>query len=317
MEYIFLYAGQGSQREGMGKDFYEEFATYRSLIDSLEIKIKDKNLRELMEEASLEELSDTMVTQPCMAAFAAGVTQVLQELQIVPKGACGLSLGEYGALYAAEVFDAKTYVQLTANRGAYMAEASAVADFKMTAVLGLDSSKIEEICSQCSTYGYVKTVNYNCPGQYVIGGEERAVEEAEKLLKEAGAKRLVPLKVSGPFHTAYMEPAAKKLEKYLENIEFKPCKIPVAYNCLGGFASKESDSKELLKRQIQSSVYFEQNIRTFLENGFENFVEIGPGSTLSSFVKKTAAALGKKVTVISIDKVSDLKKFVFDEETGR
>ena len=308
MEYIFLYAGQGSQREGMGKDFYEEFASYRDLIDSMEMKIKGKSLKELMETASLEELSDTLVTQPCMAAFAAGVTRVLKELGVEPKGACGLSLGEYGALFAAQVFDAKTYVELTANRGAYMAEASAVADFKMTAVLGLESHKIEEICSQCSSYGYVKTVNYNCPGQYVIGGEEKAVEEAEKLLAEAGAKRLVALKVSGPFHTAFMEPAAGKLEQYLKELQFQTPVVPVAYNCLGGFAPENKEIKELLTEQIKNSVYFEQNLRTFLEAGYENFVEIGPGSTLSSFVKKTAASLGKKITVVSIDKCSDLKK---------
>ena len=310
MEYVFLYAGQGSQRVGMGADFYQEFEAYRKVLDSLDITIRDKSLRRLMEEADLEELSDTCITQPCMAAFAAGVTAVLKEMGIGPAAAAGLSLGEYGALHAAEVFSAKTYVELTANRGAYMAEASSVVDFKMTAVLGLTGEQVEECCNQCSDFGYVKTVNYNCPGQYVIGGEEKAVEKAEELLKEAGAKRLVPLKVSGPFHTAYMEPAAKKLEKYLEETEFAKPVIPVAFNSIGGFADEKQSIKELLKDQIQSSVYFEQDIKAFLEEGYENFLEIGPGSTLSSFVKKTAASLGKKVNVISIDKVSDLKKLL-------
>lgn len=308
MEYVFLYAGQGSQKEGMGIDFYQEFEPYRNLIDSLEVTVKGKGIKQLMEEATLKELSDTAITQPMMAAFGAGVTKILREKGIYPAAACGLSLGEYGALYAAGVFDEKEYIDITAHRGAYMAEASAVADFKMTAVLGLDKSTTEEICGQGEKFGYVKIVNYNCPGQYVIGGEERAVEEAEKLLKEAGAKRLVTLNVSGPFHTVFMKPAAEKLEAYLETIHFKNPKIPVAYNCLGGFSKEDSEIKKLLKKQIQSSVYFEQNIQTFLEAGYENFLEIGPGNTLSSFVKKTAASLGKKVKVITIDKVSDLEK---------
>lgn len=313
MKYVFLYAGQGSQKEAMGKDFYREFGCFRSLIDSLDIQVKGKTIKQLMEEADLEELSDTCITQPVMAAFGAGVTEVLKEKGIYPAAACGLSLGEYGALFAAEVFGPKTYVEITAERGAYMADASARSDFKMTAVLGMNSKKIEEVCEVCKDWGYVKLVNYNCPGQYVIGGEERAVKEAERRLKQEGAKRLVELKVSGPFHTDFMKPAAEKLEKYLENIPFNEPKIPVAYNCLGGFAKQGEEIKPLLKRQIQSSVYFEQNLKVFLEAGYENFLEIGPGRALSSFVKKTAAALGKQVRVITVEKVSDLENLMADK----
>lgn len=307
-KYVFLYAGQGSQKEGMGKDFYESYETYRKVIDSLSGTVQGKSVKTWMEEGTLEELSKTELTQPCMSAFAAGVTAVLAEKGILPAAACGLSLGEYGALHAAGVFDADTYVNITAHRGQYMADASSIADFKMCAVLATPIETIEAVCEECLSVGFVKTVNYNCPGQYVIGGEEKAVEEAEKRLKEQGAKRIVPLKVSGPFHTKFMQPAAEKLEQYLENISFEEPKIPVAFNCLGSFKKEEDSIKSLLKTQIQSSVYFEQNIKTFLEEGYDQFLEIGPGNTLSAFVKKTAAGLGKKVSIISIDKAEDLAK---------
>lgn len=307
-KYVFLYAGQGSQKEGMGKDFYENFEGYRKVIDSLTVTAEGRSLKSWMEEGTLEDLSKTEITQPCMAAFAAGVTAVLAEKGIEPVAACGLSLGEYGALHAAGVFDATTYVSITAHRGKYMAEASSVADFKMSAVLATPLEVIEEVCEECSLVGFVKTVNYNCPGQYVIGGEEKAVEEAERKLKERGAKRMVPLKVSGPFHTKFMQPAAEKLEEYLAPISFEEPKIPVVFNCLGGWKEKNDKIKELLIQQIQSSVYFEQGIRTLLEEGYSEFLEIGPGNTLSAFVKKTAANLGKKVTIISIDKAEDLEK---------
>lgn len=308
MEYIFLYAGQGSQKEGMGSDFYEAYPVYRQVIDNLDITVKDKNIGQWLKEGSLEELSDTSLTQPCMSAFAAGVTAVLKEKGITPSGACGLSLGEYGALYAAGVFDTKTYIELTAFRGKHMAEASRVVDFGMRAVLGLEASVIEEACAGCSDTGYVKLVNYNCPGQYVIGGEEKAVQRAEELLKEKGGKKFIPLKVSGPFHTKFMEPAAKKLEEYLEKIEFKKPEILVSVNATGDFIKEEDDIKDLLTRQIQNSVYFEQNIKSFLDKGYSDFIEIGPGSTLSSFVKKIAKAYGKAVSVTTIDKVEDLEK---------
>ena len=308
---IFLYAGQGSQREGMGRDFYEAYPAFRKMIDSLELTIKEKSIKEWLMKGTMEELSDTSLTQPCMSAFAAGVTAILKEKGIEPAGACGLSLGEYGALHAAGVFDAVTYVNLTAFRGKHMAEASSAVDFGMRAVLGLDFPVIEEACHLAGEAGYVKLVNYNCPGQYVIGGEEKAVQKAEEILKEKGGKRFIPLKVSGPFHTKFMEPAAKKLGIYLENIEFKSPRILVAANATGEFIKPEDDIKDLLTRQIQNSVYFEQNIKQFLEKGYTEFIEIGPGSTLSSFVKKIAKACDRKASVVSIDKLSDLEQLCY------
>ena len=211
MKTVFLYAGQGSQRAGMGKDLYEAFPTYRAVIDSLELSF---DVREMMHEGELAALSRTEYTQPCMSAFAAGVTAVLKEEGMMPDGACGLSLGEYGALHVAGVFDAKTYVKITEFRGAQMARAAEGKVCSMSAVLGMEASAIEEACAQCENAGFVKLVNYNCPGQYVICGDEPAVAAAESLLKEKGAKRCVRLNVGGQFHTKYMGPAGCALRTF-------------------------------------------------------------------------------------------------------
>lgn len=311
MKTVFLYAGQGSQKAGMGKDFYEAFPTYREVIDSLELSF---DLKAMMHEGEMETLSRTEYTQPCMSAFAAGVTAVLKEEGMLPDAACGLSLGEYGALHAAGIFDAKDYVKITEYRGAQMALAAEGKVCSMSAVLGMESSVIEEVCASCEDEGFVKLVNYNCPGQYVICGDEPAVAAAESMLKEKGAKRCIRLKVSGPFHTKYMEPAAKKLRAFLEEIPFAEPKLTVALNATGDFYKHGENLKELLEVQIQNSVYFEKEIIKLLELGADTFVEIGPGNALSGFVKKTAKALDKKVVTYTIDSAEDLKTLIAKKE---
>lgn len=311
MKTVFLYAGQGSQKAGMGKDMYEAFPEYREVIDSLELSF---DLKHMMHEEAKEILSQTQYTQPCMAAFAAGVTKVLKGKGIVPEGACGLSLGEYGALYAAGVFNAEDYVKITEFRGSAMARAAKGKEYSMSAVLGMEAGIIEEACEACQDMGFVKLVNYNCPGQYVICGEESAVTVVEAYLKDKGAKRCVRLNVSGPFHTKYMKPAAEELREYLNKTDFKEPQIPVALNATGDFYAPGEDLKALLEEQIQKSVYFESDIMRFLEAGAEEFVEIGPGSTLSGFVRKIAKSAGKEVSVVSIDTAEDLKKFIAGKE---
>ena len=184
----------------------------------------------------------------------------------------------------------------------------------MSAVLGMESFVIEEACEACQCDGFVKLVNYNCPGQYVICGDEPAVCAVENYLKEKGAKRCIRLKVSGPFHTKYMQPAAEKLEEYMKELEFAVPEIPVTLNVTGDFYKEGQDIKELLEQQIQNSVYFENDIRMFMENGATLFVEIGPGNALSGFVKKTAREMGKDVNVFTIDKAEDLKALIEKKE---
>ncbi len=184
----------------------------------------------------------------------------------------------------------------------------------MSAVLGMESSIIEEACAECEPAGFVKLVNYNCPGQYVICGDEPAVAAAEALLKEKGAKRCIRLNVGGPFHTKYMESAGKKLRAFLEEISFGEPQITVALNATGDFYKHGENLKELLEIQIQSSVHFESELRKFLELGADTFVEIGPGNALTGFVKKTAKAMDKKVTTYTIDTAEDLKTLISKKE---
>ena len=319
MKLVFLYAGQGSQKAGMGKDLYEAYPTYRAVLD----EVLPKRLRNLMEEGPIEELSRTENTQPCMAAFAAGVTAVLKEQGIEPAMTAGLSLGEYGALHAAGVMDAKNYVDVTAFRGKAMAEAAEGKSCSMSAILGMQSVQVEEACEKVNERianmvavgeltgeqaGFVTLVNYNCPGQYVICGDENAVAEAENVLKEMDMKRSVRLNVSGPFHTRYMAPAAEQLGTYLGAIPFAKPEIPVVLNVTGDYYDEQSDLKENLCAQIQKGVHFEESLVRLMEDGADTFVEIGPGNTLSGFLKKTAKALGKEVDVYTIDKVEDLEK---------
>lgn len=311
MKTVFLYAGQGSQKPGMGKDLYEAFPAYRDVIDSLKLSF---DVKKMMHEGDAETLSRTEYTQPCMAAFGAGVTAVLREEGIVPDAACGLSLGEYGALHGAGIFGAEDYVKITEFRGAQMARAAEGKVCSMSAVLGMEPAVIEEVCKKCQNTGFVKLVNYNCPGQYVICGEEPAVAAAESMLKEKGAKRCIRLKVSGPFHTKYMEPAAKELRKFLETVTFEEPKFTVALNATGDFYKQEENLKELLEVQIQSPVYFEAEIKKLLEQGADTFIEIGPGNALSGFVKKTAKAMEKKVVTYTIDTAEDLKTLTAKKE---
>ena len=311
MKTVFLYAGQGSQKAGMGKDLYEDFAIYRNVIDGLRL---DTNIRHYMHEAELAKLSRTEITQPCMAAFAAGVTAVLKEYGIVPDAACGLSLGEYGALHAAGVFDAQEYVKLCEFRGRKMAEAAIGKQCAMSAVLGQTAEEVTEACKANAEAGYVTVVNYNCPGQYVICGEEAAVSATENYLKEHGAKRCVRLNVSGPFHTKFMKPAGDALQKYFENMIWKHPQIPVVLNVTGTYLTEEENLKERMVQQVQNSVQFETSLRLLLNDGATEFIEIGPGNTLSGFLKKTAKEQGKEITIFNIENSEGLRAVICQKE---
>lgn len=311
MKTAFLYAGQGSQKTGMGKDFYEAYPSFRTAFDSA-LPVNGGTLSFDLHDICFNNpdnlLLQTEYTQPCMVAFACGVTAVLSENGLVPDYTCGLSLGEYSALNCAGVWTAKTTIETVAYRGKVMAEASEGLDVGMTAVIGLDEEKVEECCQKSKEDGVVSITNYNCPGQIVIGGEKAAVEKASTLCKEAGAKRCLPLAVSGPFHTELMKPAGEKLREYLERIEFSEMQIPVLFNYLGHENNVGDEMISLLVQQIQHPVRMEECIRRLFDEGVERFVEIGPGTALSGFVKKTAKAMGvADYKVVSIETVEDLE----------
>lgn len=284
MKLAVLYAGQGAQHPGMGKEFYESSPAFRAAFDSAEL---DFDLHRVCFEDPDGVLNQTEYTQPCMVAFACGVTAVLQQKGVRPAYAAGLSLGEYSALEAAGVFTAKQAVELAAYRGKAMAKAAEGIDCGMTAVLGLDRAALAECCEQAAELGCVQICNYNCPGQLVIGGEKAAVDKAAERAKAAGARRCIPLKVSGPFHTRLMAPAGDALAERFRTENFGEMKIPVLFNCLGREKADTDTVPVLLVKQVQSSVHMEDTLRRLGELGVDHILEVGPGSALSGFVKKT------------------------------
>ena len=288
MSLAFLYAGQGTQHPGMGADLYEAYPAFRAVVDSADV---DFDLKTTMFSDPDGVLNQTEYTQPCMVAFAAGMTAILAGKGIRPDYAAGLSLGEYSALCAAGVFTAKQAVELAAFRGRAMAAAAAGVPCGMTAVLGLDRDKLRAACEAAAPEGVVEIANYNCPGQLVIGGQKAAVDAAAAKAKELGAKRCLPLKVSGPFHTSLLAPAGDALRERFKTETFGAMQFPVLFNCLGREMGEGDTIPALLERQVQSSVYMEDTIRRMAELGVERIVEIGPGKVLSGFVKKTVPSI--------------------------
>ena len=303
MKLAFLYAGQGSQHVGMGRDLYENYPAFRAVLDAAPV---DFDLKQLCFEGPEEQLNDTRYTQPCMVAFATGVTAVLKEEGITPAYTAGLSLGEYSALHCAGVLDARTAVSLVAFRGKAMAEAVVGRPCGMAAVLNLDRDALKKACEEASDLGVVECTNFNCPGQIVISGDAAAVDKAGELAKAAGAKRVLPLKVSGPFHTSLMAPAGDALREKFKSVDFHDMEIPVLFNCLGREMGEGDTIPALLERQVQSSVYLEDTIRRLADLGVDTVVEIGPGKALSGFVRKTA----KQIKCYPVETAQELQAAV-------
>ncbi len=301
MKLAFLYAGQGSQHAGMGADLYEASPVFQKVFDQA-AEALDFDLKTVCFTDPDGVINQTQYTQPCMVAFAVGVTAMLAAEGIRPEYAAGLSLGEYSALECAGVFDARTAVELVAFRGKAMAKASEGLECGMTAVLKLDREALQRCCDEAASLGVVQICNYNCPGQLVIGGEKAAVDKAAELALAAGAKRCLPLKVSGPFHTSLMHPAGDALAEKFKTIDFKPMELPVLFNCLGREMGEGDTIPALLEKQVQSSVYLEDTIRRLAELGVDTVVEVGPGKTISGFVKKT---VGSAITCLNIETMAD------------
>lgn len=303
MKLAFLYAGQGTQHVGMGADLYEKYPRFADIWDAA---APGFDLKDVCLNGPAEQLNQTRYTQPCMVAFAAGVTAELQARGIRPDYACGLSLGEYSALQAAGVWDAATAIDLVAFRGRAMEQAVQGMECGMTAVLGLERPALQEACEKAGALGVVEIANYNCPGQLVIAGEKAAVDEAGRLAKEAGARRCMPLKVSGPFHTSLMKPAGDALRERFKSVSFGGMDFPVVFNCLGTPKAEEESIAALLEKQVQSSVYLEDSLRWLQSAGVDTMVEIGPGRALSGFVRKTCPG----VKSYAIESAEELEAFV-------
>ena len=279
----FLFAGQGAQYLGMGRDLYDHYPIVKETIDQAS-QVLGYDLRHLIDTEE-EKLNQTRYTQPAILATSVAIYRLLQEKAYQPDMVAGLSLGEYSALVASGALDFEDAVALVAKRGAYMEEAAPAGSGKMVAVLNTPVEVIEDACQKASELGVVIPANYNTPAQIVIGGDVVAVDRAVELLQEAGAKRLIPLKVSGPFHTALLEPASQKLAETLAQVNFSDFTCPLVGNTEARVMQKE-DIAQLLTRQVKEPVRFYESIAVMQEAGVTNFIEIGPGKVLSGFVKK-------------------------------
>ena len=301
----FIFPGQGSQYVGMGKEFYENLPICREVYD-LASEVTGLDLPKLcfMEN---DKIHQTEYTQICMLATEVAIYMALEQNGYQPDVTAGLSLGEYGALVASGVMTAEEAFEVVRKRGIYMQQAVPTGG-AMAAVLGLDGGKIEQICEQTEEQMQlaVSVANYNCPGQIVISGKAEAVQTAGEACKEAGAKRVVPLKVSGPFHSKLLTDAGKQLREALDKVEIRENFVPYIANVTADYVTEQSQVKPLLECQIYSPVRWQQTIERMLADGVDEFVELGPGKTLSGFIKK----INRNVKVCNIDKMEDFVRFI-------
>lgn len=295
----FIFPGQGAQYTGMGKDFYEQIPVCREVFDKAS-QVTGIDMKALCFEED-SRLHITEFTQVAMLTVEAAILRAVLEKGVKSQINAGLSLGEYGALLASGILSEEDAFRVVRQRGILMQEAVPTGG-AMSAVIGTDTELIEKICAQ--TEGIVSIANYNCPGQIVITGEEQAVAKAGEALKEAGARRIVPLKVSGPFHSAMLKEAGEKLGDILSEITLNDIAIPYVANVTGECVTDVSEVKDLLVRQVYSSVKWQQCVEQMIREGADTFVEIGPGRTLTGFLRK----IDRNVKGINIEKVEDLEK---------
>ena len=296
MKHAYVFPGQGAQAVGMGKDLYDNVPEAKALFEQAN-EILGFRITDIMFAGTDEELKQTKVTQP--AVFLHSVIMA-KALGVKPDAVAGHSLGEFSALVVAGALSFEDGLRLVSKRAMAMQKACEAVPGTMAAILGLDDAKVEEACA--SIDGVVVAANYNCPGQLVIGGEKAAVDKAAKLAKQAGARRCIPLKVSGPFHTRLMAPAGDALAKRFTAEPFGEMQVPVLFNCLGREKTESDSIPALLVRQVQSSVYMEDTLHRLGELGVDHILEVGPGNALSGFVKKTLPG----VTCVSVETPAQL-----------
>ena len=297
----FMFPGQGAQKAGMGKDFYEQSETARKVIDKA-TELLGIDMKALCFE-EIDKLDQTEYTQAALVTVCLAMEHVLKERGLKADVTAGLSLGEYCAIASAGGMSTEDAITTVRKRGILMQNAVPGGKGSMAAVLGLTGEAIEAAIEGIDG---VSIANYNCPGQIVITGWKESVEKASEVLKEAGAKRVLPLNVSGPFHSPMLEEAGEELGKVLENVQVSPLEIPYVTNVTAQYVTDISETKALLAKQVASSVRWQQSVENMIADGVDTFVEIGPGRTLAGFMRK----ISRDVKVYNVSTWEDVDKVV-------
>lgn len=303
MKIGFLFPGQGAQSIGMGKDLYENYQEVRDIYENVH-KITGVDIKKITFDGTEQELSKTQNTQIAVLTMSLAILKLLEKKGINAEISAGLSLGEYTALIYSKCISFEDGVKLVKKRGEYMQNLLPKGDWAMAAILGLEDEKVEEVCKKVVD-GFVVPVNYNTQGQVVISGEKTAVEQAEIIAKEMGAKKVRILKTSGPFHTKKLIEASNALRKDLEKININKFKTKVVKNINGDIYKDEENIKAILAEHMISPVKFSKCLETMLKMGIDTFVEIGPGKTLSGFVKRIKTE--KEIKIYNICDVKSLE----------
>lgn len=303
MKTAFLFSGQGAQYVGMGKELYENYACAKEVFDNISL---DFDLKTLCFEGPTEMLNDTQYTQSAIFAVSMAAAQVLKEKGIVADVVAGLSLGEYGALCYGGSFTLQEGATILRERGKLMAHALPAGSSAMSAVLMLGKEEILKACEEVKSIGVCEIANYNCPGQIVITGEKEAVDACGKKCEEYGARRVLPLQVSGAFHSSLLKNAGNDLYEVLSRYDLKKSNVAVYHNISGQI--EDAPLEDVLTKQLSNSVMLEQTIMNMLEDGVDTFIEVGPGKAISGFVKKCAK--GYDITILHVEDIASLNECV-------
>ena len=305
MKIGYIFPGQGTQTVGMGKDIYEKYDEAREIYSRVD-NVLGENIEDITYNLSQEELNQTKNTQIAIYTMSLAILEILNKARIKAEAAAGLSLGEYTALTCANSISIEDGAKIVRTRGRLMQDLAPEGDWAMAAIIGMEDDKVEEVCSKVEK-GFVKAVNYNCPGQVVVSGEKEAVLRAMEIAKEMGARKAIELKTSGPFHTEKLKEASNELRKELEKISFNKCEISVIKNLDGTAYTDEDDMVDILANHVINPVKFRKSIETMLEMGIDTFVEVGPGKTLSGFVKKVCKEKEVEANILNIENVETLE----------
>ena len=306
MKIGFLFPGQGSQSVGMGKDLYDEYEVVRNVYDKVQ-KLIGIDIKKISFEGPEEVLNETQHTQLAILTMSLGILEILKEKNIVPEMSAGLSLGEYSSLINSNAISFEEGIKLVQKRGEYMQNLLPDGDWQMAAIMGLSEEEVNEVCKRVKL-GFVVPANYNCIGQIAISGEKDAVLEAEQIAKEMGAKKVRVLKTAGPFHTEKLIESSNALRKELDKVTINKFTTKVIRNIDGKIYQDSDDVRDILAKHIISPVRFSKTLENMISNGIDTFIEIGPGKTLSGFVKRMPVE--KEIKIFSINNISSLEETI-------